>query len=265
MGGSREQGYRGPSAVPPTPGSRYHRGPPAPDRPGSKMALAASLLGWGPGRGSNARGQEARRPPARPPPASPAFSILPDISGLRRRPRPLLIRPRPGRCGATGRRARRSPGPWLAAPHTRAGMAGSARPRPVRSPTALQPAQGLPLRRSTSRAAAAPGPRAAGRSAAPPPARRPGPRGHGATCRKPAAPPAPQRPLLARSRAKPGEGRRAPCRPGVPHHSPAWTPPLFSQRSNLLTGTPNSGLLHALSSKMQNPLLTQTFPSQVMD
>lgn len=148
------------------------------------MALAASLPGWGPGRGIQ-RTRPGGAPPARPS-ASPAFSILPDISGLRRRPRPLLIGPRPGRSGATGRRVRRSPGPLLAAPHTRAGMAGSARPRPVRSPTALQPAQGQPLRHSTSRAAAAPGPRAAGRSAAPPPARRPGPRGHGATCRKPA-------------------------------------------------------------------------------
>lgn len=162
------------------------------------MALAASLPGWGPGRGIQ-RTRPGGAPPVRPS-ASPAFSILPDISGLRRRPRPLLIGPQPGRSGATGRRVRRSPGPLLAAPHTRAGMAGSARPRPVRSPTALQPAQGQPLRHSTSRAAAAPGPRAAGRSAAP---RRRPPAGLGPAA---TAPPAGSPPLRAARATAPPAG-----------------------------------------------------------
>ena len=211
----------GPCARTPAPAGRAPRGAPRgparrppetrPGRPGGAFTSAP-----GAATGPRPPGSPAARPPrawAAPhrPRASPAFSILPDISGLRRRPRPPLIGPAPGRCGATGRRGRRSPRPWLAAPQTRAGMAGSAGRGLCARPAAPQPARGRrrsrrqppPLRLLRSR-------RRRRRRRFPGPASRPQRRA--AAARPPAsaaarAPPAGQ---LPRRREL-----SAPCRPGV--------------------------------------------------
>lgn len=75
---------------------RFHFCPRRPRRPAPREA--------GRPRAQARAGVSARTAGRR---ASPAFSILPDMSGLRRRPRPPLIGPGPGRCGAPGRRGRR--------------------------------------------------------------------------------------------------------------------------------------------------------------
>lgn len=166
------------------------------------------------GRASRPTPRAAGQGPSRPP-RSPAFSILPDISGLRRRPRPPLIGPGPGRCGATGRRGRRLPRPWLA----------RLRPAPawrLRGPRPLRSASGAPARRGRPPAAAAPA--AAAAAAAPRPASRPQrrrpppparaqPERHLPGSRSP--PPA-QRPLPARSRPAPPAGTQCP----LPARSP---------------------------------------------
>lgn len=200
------------------PFSRPPRIPLAPRAPSAGQARfkdgprgVTARLGPGPGDPAHEARRRAARPPARPP--------------------HLLSRSCRTFPGCAGGRGRCSSGPGGAAAGQQAGasaaLLGRCSPRLTLAPAWRAPrGRGQCARRPRS------SPHRASRSATPPPAqpplrgseppaaapRRRPPAGLGPAATAPPAgspPPAPQRPLLARSRDKPGERRSTPCRPGV--------------------------------------------------
>lgn len=218
------------------PFSRPPRIPLAPRAPSAGQARfkdgprgVTARLGPGPGDPAH----EARRRAARPPVRLTCFL---DLAGhFRAAPEAEAAAHQAPAGPQRGNRPGRPPLSWAAArraSHSRrhGGLrAAAARALADRAPARTGPAA-PPLHLPRSRRSGAASRRPQRRAAARPPAWAPRPRRHLPEARR-AASPAPQRPLLARSRDKPGERRSTPCRPGVVPTTDQHGPHLLTGRN----------------------------------